>query len=221
VRDVSGTPLEGAEIAIVTPAGAASTIIARTDAGGAFTLGGVPPGTRVVEVKHVGFQPLRRTVALAPARTTTLALTLTPHPVELTPVTVTGKSTAEQFGFTDRVRRGGGRFYTRDDIARKNVVFSIDLVREIPGMKLEQRRGSTVITNESLRQNIKASTCPLPTFVNGLPTPTELALNIPAEETDGVEIYNRPEMVPVEYAGRENTCGAMLIWTNWRERRKR
>src|SRR5207247_37169 len=164
---------------------------------------------------------VRRTVTLAAGRTTTLTFTLAPNPVELAPVTVTAKSTADQYGFTDRLRRGGGRFYTRDDIARNHFIQSIDLVRDIPGMKIEQRRGSTVITNESLRQNIKGSTCPLPTFVDGLPTPTDLVLNIPAEQIDGVEIYNSPEMVPVEYAGRENTCGAMLIWTNWREKRKR
>ncbi len=224
VRDSGGTPLEGAEVGIVpivSSPGAPATALARTDARGGFTAGGVRPGTRIVEVKHVSFQPIRRTVALAPGRTTTLALTLTPHPVELTPVTVTGKSTADQYGFTDRVRRGGGRFYTRDEIARKRFIMSVDLVRDVPGMKLEQRRGSTVIANESLRQNIKGSTCPLPTFVDGLPAPTDLILNIPAEEIDGVEIYNSPEMVPVEYAGPDNTCGAILIWTNWRERRKR
>lgn len=225
-----GAGLEGAEVHPIDRVGAidttATALSARTNSFGMFALNGLRPGTQMIEIRRLGHQRIRRPVTLPSGRAITLdPITLPTMIARLPEVTVREKSTAEQFGFHDRMKVGRGRFLTREQIlAQKQILRSSDLIREmIPSMRLEMKSGQMVITNESLRQNIKGETCAMPTYIDGVPAPTDLALDITPQDIDGVEVYNAPEMVPAEYSARNADgsppCGAILIWTTWRNRK--
>jgi hypothetical protein len=209
IRDEEGKPLESAEVMIVTRAGAVAQGPARTDAGGRFTLRGARAGTQVAEVRRLGSAPVRRTVTLASAREARLDVTLRAQAVVLQEVAVTGESAADRNGFTMRRAMGRGQFYTRDDIGRRNVADAGDLVRQLPGMRVD--RGA--IINQSPRQNVSGSSCAISTLLNGVLTPADFVLNIPREEIDAIEVYDVAARVPVEFAGPETACGAILIRT--------
>jgi hypothetical protein len=222
VLNADAAPVEAAEVFSRDTTG----VSARTNAHGMFVLAGLRPGTQMIEIRKLGHQRIRRSIALPAGRAITLdPITLPAMIARLPEVTVREKSTAEQFGFHDRMKVGRGRFLTREQIqAQKQILRSSDLIRElIPSMRLEMKSGQMIITNESLRQNIKGKTCAMPVYIDGVPAPTDLALDITPQDIDGVEVYNAPEMVPAEYAMRSADgnapCGAILIWTTWRNRK--
>lgn len=209
IRDEKGMPLEGAEVMIVTQAGVVVRGPARTNAGGRFTLSAARAGTQLVEIRRVGSTPVRRTVALAFGRETRLDVTLPARALVLQEMEVTGESPADRSGFTMRRAMGGGRFYTRDDIRRRNVVDASDLVDQLPGMRVD---GNAII-NQSPRQNVGGSTCAISTFLDGTLTPTDFVLRTPREQIEAIELYDVASRVPTEFAGPGTACGAILVWT--------
>jgi hypothetical protein len=233
-----GAPVEGAEILTAdtksdTRADTATDTTAqqrdetaRTNAQGMFALSGLRPGTQMIEFRKLGHQRIRRAVSLPSGRATTIEpVTLPTMVAMMAPVTVREKSTAEQFGFSDRMKVGRGHFLTREEILKhRQIMRSGDLIRElIPGMRIEMKSGLMQVTNESLRQVYKGESCSMPIFIDGVPAPADLALDIVPQDIDGVEIYKTPETVPAEFAVRNADgaapCGAILFWTTWRNRK--
>jgi len=85
VVDPAGTPVEGAQVYILTP-----PRDTRTGADGTYHLGQVPVGTYDVHVRLIGYRALATTVTVTADQTTTQDFQIVSDPLSLTSVVVTG-----------------------------------------------------------------------------------------------------------------------------------
>jgi outer membrane receptor protein involved in Fe transport len=81
----SRAPLSGADLVLE---GTAHTALSRDDGG--FLLSGVPVGEHVVRVGRIGYGPLRQSVSIPAGGTVILDISLTPEPLALDELVVTG-----------------------------------------------------------------------------------------------------------------------------------
>ncbi len=214
------------------PVAAAAVTVAGTDAwtetdrNGYFLLEGVAPGELVIEVRHVGYGTVADSVSLPADRTLEVRVALSADPVELEPLVVTAlrDRRLEVRGFYDRrqwgERTGNGRFFTVEEIERRNPLRISHLVRDVPGIRLacEGSRGCAI-------RAVRAPTCShIAVYVDGVRmisgdagaragargTVDEL---VHAAEVAAVEVYPGPASVPAEFSGPTGQCGAVAIWT--------
>lgn len=85
VTDETGNPVEGVQVYMMAPARET-----RTDNQGAYTLGRVPAGSRVVNVRIIGFRMQSAPVMVSAGQTATQDFRLTRDPLNLTGIVVTG-----------------------------------------------------------------------------------------------------------------------------------
>lgn len=211
VRADNGHPLANAQVTVVN---GPST---RTNAKGEWTLTEVPAGTRTLEVRAVGYFPLRLTTNLLPnADAPLIALSSTKSVLETVKVRAAYWRYADLKGFRDRQRSGVGRFYTEKDIDARAALTTSDLLRSMAGVLIEygddgnkfffqktagaigfDRCIPTVFLNGAALRDIDAST--LDTFVN-------------PDRIVGIEIY-QAGMGPAAFQVAFTGCGSIVFWT--------
>ena len=191
-----------------------------TDNGG-FALAGVRPGTRVVSVRALGYQPVERVVTISSLAPRTLMIVLD----EFVPVLKTVRVAAirdvalERVGFTERQRdQPTGRFFTPEFIERRNPQKLVHLLET----SFELRRARTADGKDYIRA---ARGC-LRYFLDGVrlpPASEDDVLSSPdsyinAAELGAVEVYSR-DNAPGAFAASDSTgapCTVVLIWTKFR-----
>jgi hypothetical protein len=227
VRLVSGQPIVGAHVSI--PDGPET----RSNENGEWTLQNVPSGTRMLEIRAVGFYPDRRVIdVLADAPPVRVAMSTFLAVLDTVRVKASRLLDPRYTGFQDRQRTGMGRYLSAVDIARRQPRSVSELLRRIPGIRLERfgtyvdtvavdtsGTGSNPIgTTSDTRILVRASVkdwC-FPTFfidghqVNTL-TAEEIDSWIRPEELAGIEVYSDAS-VPPQFRLALSGCGSILIW---------
>jgi hypothetical protein len=211
VTAVTDRPLASAEVSM--PDGPQT----RTNERGEWSLVGAPEGTRILEVRAVGYYPERRAVNVvageAPIRT---ALSTTPADLDTVKVTASRLSDRNMIGFEDRRRRGVGRYLTAEDVARQRPFVTSDLFRFVPGLRVDRNRiGETVIQMWGM--------CSPSIYLDGNYMGELSAGDIDSwvrpDEVAGIEIYTGPVVPPQFSTGRSGVgashgdCGSIVIWT--------
>ena len=209
VREESGRPLAGARVALI-----GSEIEAESDERGSYSLAGSDAGRSQLVVRRIGFTPETLIVALASTGATTADPVLRRIAIPLDAVLVNGRRDLRGpiAGFYERMERGNGRFFTQDGIARRNPARMSDLLRGLPGMRVEQRRGG--VQQFRIRG---ASIAPL-VWLDGTPMGAgEVDLdNFDPRSFAGIEIYSGAATVPVQFGGSRTMStsgGAVVLWT--------
>jgi hypothetical protein len=209
VRSGGGEPLVGA---IVRLDDGRTT---RTDATGVWTLAAVSDGTQMVYVRAVGFLPQRVPIDVyATPRSAVVALRSTQPLLDTVRVRATR---ANEFlaGFETRRRQGLGRFLTADDIKRRNALLLTELLRMLPGVRVEYNAtdGRTMIT---IRGGAGEACTPL-VILNGMVlgalTGEELDALARPDEVAGIELYSEVNVPPefsMSMAG--EGCGSLAVW---------
>jgi outer membrane cobalamin receptor len=156
----------------------------------------------------------------------------TATPTTLTPMTVTATGTAKPARYAKTTRFDefyerrhtsvGGTFLTREDIEKSGKVALVDLLRGMPGVKVEQDRFGTpnvIFTRckTSLMQKspsgIDDQTVQL--FIDGRKV-TDFTTTIQLLKTgdvEAMEIYQGVASLP--QAARGDGCAALFIWTRY------
>ena len=207
VLGADGKPLEGAQVYLVGTA-----IGARADSRGAFRLGGLPAGTQTVEVRLLSYAPKRFTVDLSPARESRLAAVLDTRANVLGEVKVEAKAGSTIPGFDARSKRGLGAFITRDDIEKRQSVLTTDLFRTIPGLNVVF--DGTNYTVQSARAGNMS--CPMQWYLDGAPfdnSDNSFDQMIRPDDIEAIEVYKSASEVPVQFQGKNASCGTILVWT--------
>lgn len=203
VTDSGNGPLQGVEVTSSRPA-----LRATTDRAGRFRLAGLEPGEQVLTFRRVGYRSLAIHIVLQPGETRDTAVALAVLPVPLDTIRTEAEALQEnlrQAGFYRRQQMGLGDFLTRAEIARGAAFDVWAVLRRIPFVDvLDAGPGRRFV----LMAN---GTCRPLLYVDGLRTPD--LIGIPVEIIDGIEVYRRPALVPVEYNAGGRACGAVLIWT--------
>jgi TonB family protein len=211
-----GTVLDETGRAVVGAVAVAmgSTLPVETDGKGGFRLARLDTGAARVVVRRIGFRPETIAVVIDGHTPTRASVRLRRVAVPLAPVRVTGREGLREpmAGFYARKERGNGRFITREQIERRNVGTMSELLREIPGLRIESRRFGV----HSFRMR-NSSQAPL-VWLDGTPMgSTEVDLDDFDPRTfAGIEIYSGAATVPAEFAGGRmmpTSGGAILLWS--------
>jgi hypothetical protein len=219
-----GAPVVGAQIALIDGPNT------RTNERGEWAMTGAPTGTRLLEVRAVGFYPDKRLLTVSEstprvdARLETLKAVLDTMKV----VANLGPNIVAQFG--ERRRTLPGRFLGPEDIARRGATQVSDLFKTVPGTYLEVLLPTDTVSqfNTGSVQNVSGDSqlritmrggfsekC-LPTiWVNGLqlmePTAADLDGLMNPGDLIGVEVYSATQ-VPAQFRVVSNGCGAIVFW---------
>jgi TonB family protein len=115
-------------------------------------------------------------------------------------------------GFYGRMERGQGRFFTAEAIEQSNARRMSDLLRGIPGLRIDQRRFGT----QTYRMR-GSNVAPL-VWLDGVPMgAAEVDLdNFDPRTFAGIEIYSGPATVPIEFTGGRamtTSGGTILLWS--------
>jgi hypothetical protein len=207
-------PLPGALVRI------ADGPVALANERGEFTLMDAPAGTRMIEVRAVGYYPMRRAVDVVPDAAP-VRVTLSTFKAMLDTVRITAVRVADKFasGFEERQRAGFGHFLTADDIAKRGAVDASDVFKNVPGVRIYA--GSIVMRSAFKPGDVAANeegnyACKPMFYVNGLPMfdigTGELDALMRARNIRAVEIYDEATVPPQFQLGMSG-CGSIVIWT--------
>ncbi|MHB1311329.1 MAG: carboxypeptidase regulatory-like domain-containing protein [Gemmatimonadaceae bacterium] len=187
---------------------------------GEWTLVDAPAGTRMLEVRAVGYYPVRRAVDVVPDAAP-VRVTLSTFKAMLDTVRITAVRVADRFasGFEERQRSGRGHFLTADDIMRRGAVDASDVFKNLPGVRIYDggifmrsafKPGGAAANEEG------SYACKPMFYVNGLPmfdiNTGELDATMRARNIRAVEIYDEASVPPQFQLGMSG-CGAIVIWT--------
>lgn len=140
----SGSPVDGALVAVGD-----ADYQAVTGAEGAFELERVPAGERTLRVHHIAYGEHQASVTALGNATVDLEIRLAAEPIELEPLTVTVTEVRDRRleikGFYERKelgeRLGLGRYFTWEDVERRNPRLLSEMVADLPSVRLDCRRG--------------------------------------------------------------------------------
>jgi hypothetical protein len=182
-----------------------------TDSLGAYRLGETLAGDVQLNARAVGYEPASFRITMRTDVATLVNLQLKPLPT-LAPVTVSEagvrRGDERMADFHERKRSGFGRFVTREDIERRNVSDSRELMRGIPGVKLI---GSRVAMSSGMSSN-----CAVQYFVDGVhivAPPSDFLVQFRPRDLEGIEVYRGPAETPVEFSRGGASCGVIVLWT--------
>lgn len=214
VGDALGKPIENAT---VTVTGSGQTL--RTGATGTFELAMLPTGTQQLDVRAIGFEPLRVPVDVFDGDTTTRPFTLS---------TVTKLATVEvraaraklmgqdMIDFEDRRKRAAGRFFGPEDLISIDPISLGSLVQRVPGVKVVQngQSGDRILMGGAGFSQY----CSPDIWLDGLKVVNDGTMDsfLQPQLIRAVEIYNRPASVPPQFMS-SNLCGVIVLWSGPRD----
>ncbi len=224
VTALDGTPLEEARVLVV-----GTQLTARTDRDGRFRVDGVPRGNHQLEAGCIGYRSARLPVGVSARETTQVRFDLKPALAILEAVDITAEAAPPAMlrGFYQRRAVGAGHFITHEEIERAQPRLFTDLLRSVPGLRLQAMRGSGGgFVAQSGRSAVAggARTCRMLYYVDGVrfPVDTEGGINnlVQPEDLAGVEVYVGTSRVPVQFHSADAHCGVIVLWTQPAEGRR-
>lgn len=224
VASAGGRPLVNALVGITDGPDA------RTNEAGEFTIANAPVGTRMVEIRALGYYPERRRVDIVngapPIR---VALATLQSVLDTVKVSATRLRSRDRSGFIERVRTGPGRYLTGKEIAKRPATFASDLFRTISGLRIgfaSDTLASDMVINVApddmkttdrriLMRGIAGDWCSPVIYIDGMAMPSMGADEIDAwlapKEIEGIEVYSEAT-VPTQFQKWRGGCGSIMIW---------
>lgn len=210
VGAAEGKPIVGAQVSI------ASGPVTRTDERGQWTLVQVPVGTRMLEVRAVGYYPEHRRVDVV-AGVPPIRVALSTLKAVLDTVRVSAARRLydrDRNGFQQRRRSGLGRYLSSEEIARRQPLATSDLFRMVPGVRVGQDESGF---ERRLLVRGSFGWCSPAIYVDGRNMMDGLSADdidswVRPEEVAGIEVYTESS-VPAEFQQGLSGCGSVVIWT--------
>jgi hypothetical protein len=196
-----GPLIEGARVVLLGTPFAVST-----SRHGEFSFVGLVPGKYVIQASAIGFETLSSPIEVKPLETLQVEFEAEPQSFRLPELEVREKPNLPA-DFLRRSTSGGGRYYSRAEIERRNAPTLGDLLRTVPGLRV-----SCAFFPCRIQLARAPRTCPLAYWIDGVLADPGTVLLQPPRDLDGVEIYSGLAETPPELY-RPNTCGALAVWT--------
>jgi hypothetical protein len=208
VSAVDGKPLADAQVFF------ANGPQTRAGANGEWTIPDAPGGTRLLEIRAVGFFPERRTVnVIDGAEPVRVALKTYKSVLDTLKVVAQYDRTGGLEGFQERRRRGLGRFMSAEDIAKRSPTFTSDLLMMVQGLAVD---GVAGIDRTIRMKGMFTETCEPAVYLNGSlmvgMSATDVDLLIPARNIVGIEVYAQTQ-APPQFVPGLSECGSIVFWT--------
>jgi hypothetical protein len=203
-----GRPLVGAQISILDGPQT------RSNARGEWTLSDAPPGTRLLEVRAVGYYPERRVVdivdSVAPLR---IALATFKSVLDTMKISATRTVDLSLLGFQERRRSSIGRFLTPRDIAVRQPFVTSEIFRSVPGLFLDRTMDAE---EKVMMRGVFEDRCEPAIYINGQwmngLTSGDLDGFIRPNAIAGIEVYMAGQ-VPTQFQPGLGGCGSLVFWT--------
>lgn len=223
--DSSGAPVAGADVSV--PA-IGRTV--RTDAEGRFRIDGLPGGALAVQIRSVGFAPLRAQATLLEGDTLRVDLRLVRTLTELARVTVRDEAPKVNPEFDRRASSGIGTFLRPAFFEDKRDQRLSDAVRRVSGMQIQvlpgggyafaSRRG--VDGNSAGLRGPRSKlppACYAAVYLDGVRifagegAPPKIDDILPMGDVGALEYYSGPARTPTELNATGSACGTVVIWS--------
>jgi hypothetical protein len=217
VRDSAGRGVANATVALD-----GVREVARTDSSGTFVLRGLPVGSRMLDVRRLGYAAARQPVVVRTAASDPVTVTVIPARL-LATRRITGQRalSAKLQGFEERRRQGFGTFFDANQLEFYRNTTTTAVVRRVPNITvmrvpLDARvtdadiaPGSDVITMPSAGQGL----CYANIFIDGRPASQAEFWAYRPDDFIALEVYPRATSVPAAFGNLRNGCGAVAAWT--------
>lgn len=197
-----------------------------TDEDGNFALWSPEPGSFFLRAACFGYTSrVDGVFDLGEGGILSVEFRLPKAPIQLDTLTVSAERRDTKLallGFYDRRRAGFGRFLGPEEIARRPVFDTSDLLRNIPRVRIRQRPfgGSEVLIRGAASTSLSGGGLCYPKVVlNGMEVfrggrePARLDDVVRPHEISAMEIYRGPGEIPLQFGGASSPCGVILIWT--------
>lgn len=194
----------------------------RANERGEWSLAGAPLGTRMLEVRSVGYYPTRMPVNVVangpPVRTALATMKDVLDTVKVVASRLANQNMAE---FNERRRSGPGRYLTAEDVRRRQPIVTSDLFRNMPGLRVERAELGDI---QLVMRGTFAETCVPNVYIDGRHMRDLSADDVDSwvkpDEIAGIEVYTGPH-VPAQFnpglggggAQGGESCGSIVIWT--------
>lgn len=206
----TGEPLMGIQVVI-----RGSRRWAITNQDGLFRLEGLKPGPTVLEFRHPNRAAIVHNLTLEPDQTTELAVRVDTRTVALPEVVIEGKETqpaAKMHDFNSRMAAGhGGYFVTRKEIEERQPRVLSDMLRRVPGLRVDCDFGSCRVNSFSETRRIMGA-CPIQYFLDGIPFLGDVDEMTP-DQIEGIEVYRGSSSIPPQFNTGTSMCGVIAIWS--------
>ncbi len=204
----SGRPLAGAQVAITNGPQT------RANERGEWTLADAPAGTRTLEVRAVGYYPARQTVDVidgaAPVR---VALATFKSVLDTMKVIADYDRFSNFAGFRERSRSGLGRFFTGADLAKRQVIVTTDLFRNMQGVFVDS---DSDLEQRITMRGVFTERCEPAVYLNGTlmmgMNMSEIDAFVRPKDVVGIEVYSQTQAPPQFQPGLSG-CGSLVFWT--------
>ena len=220
-----GSPITVAQAdVIVTDSIGRAVGYALTDDTGHFQMLHPGPGTYELQVDRIGYIPVFAAVTLRDAVVAEIDIAMSILPVTLGHLDVIVRRQHEArtlglAGIQARMRRGLGDFIQKQEIQRRGVSLTSDVLAGKSGVRFVSRNGLETDVRFLGSERFNGADCPPSIWVDGMllrpPRLSDFTLDDVApvpEIIETIEVYRRPSGVPVQY-NTDAMCGVILIWT--------
>jgi hypothetical protein len=194
---------------------------ARTNERGEWMLPDAQVGTRMIEIRALGFYPEHRAVDVVPGSAPVQSTLLTLRAVlDTARITAARVSNLHMRGFEERRQSTGiGHFMTAQDIARRRPSLISDVLRLVPGMRFERSGNDGAETMILMRATFGLEDkCTPEIFIDnrflGYMSGEDLDMAVRPNDVAGIEVYPS-SMAPAEFnrGMASSHCGVIVIWT--------
>lgn len=222
VLDESKNPVIEAEVSV---ADSRRRRTLRTDSTGNILFESLMVGTATVEIRRIGFKPAS-VVSRIGVGDNAVTVHLRGATAELDAVRIVANRpiSARLDDYEIRLARGeANAVITREEIDKRNPIVLSQLLRRLPGIKIQDSSGSIVAVSMRGQKLTRTPNgqmamvqCVLRVMVDGTVMPALTSLdNIIPREIHGVELFLGGARVPLQLAGTrtDNWCGVIAIWT--------
>jgi len=207
VDQLSRVPVIGATVNLI-----GTRLHTATDSVGRFRHASLGAGTYILEVRAIGYGVTSWVLRLSDGEAVDYVFEVSPNDVELDPIVVEGRPGYFQRRmqeFDERRRAGRGIFITHDQIEASHAATMADLLRGVPGVRLNCRSG---VCNAQMTRTAHG-VCNADWVVDGAPASMSGTPHLPVVGIVAVEIYRSPSEAPAEFLKADSQCGVIAIWT--------
>lgn len=213
VATATSRPIPNAQVVV------GGSKMVRTNDAGEFFLTNAPGGTQALEVRAVGFYPVRRQVnVISGAPSVNVSMATLKAVLDTVKIIAKALPKGPDDGqFARRRRMGFGKFITAQDMMRFPVVKTTQVFNRIAGIRSGpdtgriQMRGAFPNPFEGTDGRCDASI-----FINGhnmsFMTKEDIDDYVSPDEVAGIEVYSEGTVPPQFQEGLKG-CGSVVIWT--------